>query len=141
MFYDYVFELDPTIVVALNSISVYKEKIMQSTSKAVVQLLKYAVTHSEVITRYHARVMVLHIHSNESFLSEKKVNSIYVVCHYLRALSADHNNMQLQQSPINDPTCTKSTTMKNVLSSAMEAELGDLFFNFQQEEAMRIELI
>ena len=38
-------------------------------SEKLVQLLDYAATHPEAITRYHPSVMTLHMHSKASFLS------------------------------------------------------------------------
>ena len=59
-----------TILVALNSITTEQVNITQATAKSVTQILNYASTHSEAITRYNYSGMSLHVHSNASFLSE-----------------------------------------------------------------------
>ena len=46
------------------NIIVYEQpKITQETVEKVEQLLNYATTHPESITRYHARRMTLYMHS------------------------------------------------------------------------------
>ena len=57
------------MLVDLNSIDVEQANITEATAKAVTQLINYAATHSEAITRYHASSMIFHIHSDASFLS------------------------------------------------------------------------
>ena len=58
----------PTMLVALNTIAAQQSKSTQETVKKVVQLMNYTATHPETITRYHARGMTMHMHSNASFL-------------------------------------------------------------------------
>ena len=61
--------VDPTMLVALNTIAPQQSKGTQETTKKLVQLLNYVSTHPEAITIYHARGMTLHMHSDASFLS------------------------------------------------------------------------
>ena len=65
----YACAVDPTMLVELNSIDAKQANSIEATAKAANQLLNYAATHSEAITRYHASGMILHIHSDNSFLS------------------------------------------------------------------------
>ena len=65
----YVRAVDPTILVALNTIASQQLKSTLETAKNMVQLLNYAATCPEDITRYHASGMTLHMHSDASFLS------------------------------------------------------------------------
>ena len=118
------------MLVDLNSIAAEQAKITEATAKSVTQLLNYAATHSEAITRYHASGMILHIHSDSSFLSEPGANIRAVKYHYLRTASADPNKYPLKKPPLNVPVHIKYKTMRNVLAIAMEAERGALFFNF-----------
>ena len=59
----YACALDPTTIVALNTIAYQEAKSTQETGKIVVQILNYADSYTEAITRYHARGMILHMHS------------------------------------------------------------------------------
>ena len=65
----YTRAVDPTMLVTLNKISYEQSKITQETEKKVVQILNYAATQPEAITRYLTGGMTMHIHSKESFLS------------------------------------------------------------------------
>ena len=58
------------MLVAFNSIIAKKANSTEATAKAVTQLLNYADTNSEAITRYHVSSIILHIHSDASFQSE-----------------------------------------------------------------------
>ena len=56
------------MLLELNSIAAEQSNITEATEKVVTQLINYAAMHSEAIIRYHANGMILHIHSNDSFL-------------------------------------------------------------------------
>ena len=64
----YMRAVDPSMLVAFNSIASEQANNTESTAKSVTRLLNYAATHSEAI-KYHASGMILHIHSNASFLA------------------------------------------------------------------------
>ena len=108
----------PTMLVDLNSIDVEQANITEATAKAVNQMLNYAAMQSETITRYHASIMILHIHGDASFLSESRANNRAGRYHYLITASADPNKAPLKKPPLNRPVCVKCTTTRNVLSSA-----------------------
>ena len=71
----YVGAVDPTIIVALNRITTEQANSTEATAKSFTQVLNYAATHPESITRYHASGIILHIHSDASFLSEPGAKS------------------------------------------------------------------
>ena len=61
--------------------------------------------------------MILHIHSDASFLSDTGAKSQAGVCHSLRTASADLDKAPLEQPPLNGTIHVKCTTMRNVLDS------------------------
>ena len=64
----YMRAVDPIMMVTLNIITSKQSKyITQETAKNVVQLLRYAYTHPEVIAKFHSSGMVLHMHSDAYF--------------------------------------------------------------------------
>ena len=65
----YACAVDPTILVALNSIAAEQANSTEATAKSFTQMFNYAATHPEAIMRYHASDMNLDIHSDASFLS------------------------------------------------------------------------
>ena len=123
--------VDPTMLVTLNTIAAEQSKGTQETSKTVVQILNDAATHPEAITRYHTSGMTLHMHSDESFLSELVSKSRSGVYQYLSEPSTNPNTPPRKLPPLNGPIHREYTTAKNVLTSAMESELGALFDNCQ----------
>ena len=71
----YVRAVDPTMLLALKIIAVEQANSTEATAKSVTQLLNYAATHPEAIKIYHASGMIIHIHSDASFLSEPGAKS------------------------------------------------------------------
>ena len=76
------------MLVALNIIAAEKYNSTEATAKAVTELINYAVTQYEDITRYHTSGMILHIHSNASSLSDPGSKSRSVGYHYFSTASA-----------------------------------------------------
>ena len=79
----YVRISNPTMLVTLNIIAAYHEKIAQATEKKVVKILNYVANHPEEITCYHTSGMILHIHSDAYFLSVLGSNIRAGGYHYL----------------------------------------------------------
>ena len=90
-------------------------------------MLNYAATHSEAITRYHASSMILHIHSDASFLSDPGAKSRGGGYHYLSTASEVPDKAYLKQLPLNGTANVECSTMRNVIAIAMQVELGALF--------------
>ena len=133
--------VNTTILVALNIIASEQANSTEATAKSVTQLLDYTATHPEAIMRYHASDMTLHIHSYASFLSEPRSMIRAGGYHYLGTASEYPKNPPPKQPPLNGTIHAECTTMRNVLASAMEAELGAIFVKFQRVAATRMALI
>jgi hypothetical protein len=67
--------VDPTVLVPLNDIETEQTKATAKTQAATNQLLDYLVTHPDATIRYHASIMILHIHSDASYLSVSNARS------------------------------------------------------------------
>ena len=133
--------VDPTMLMALKSITVEQVNITESTTKSVTQLLNYAATHPEPIKRYNTSGMILHIHSDASFLSEPGAKRRAGGYNYLSTASADPKKAPPKQPPFNGPVHAECTTMINILASATESEIGSLFVNCQRGALTHIVLI
>jgi hypothetical protein len=59
----------PTVIMPLNDIVTEQTKATEKTQAATNQLLDYLATHPDVTIRYHASDMILHTHSDASYLS------------------------------------------------------------------------
>ena len=66
----YSIAVDPNMLVAVGAIATNQAKGTQKTHEATVWLLNYAASHPHATIRYRASGMVLHIHSDASYLSE-----------------------------------------------------------------------
>jgi hypothetical protein len=65
----YARAVDPTVLMPLNDIATEQTKATERTQAAKNQLLDYQATHPDATIRYHASDMILHIHSDASYLS------------------------------------------------------------------------
>jgi hypothetical protein len=65
----YARAVDPTVLMPLNDIATEQTRVTEKTQAATNQMLDYLATHPDATIRYHASNMVLHIHSDASYLS------------------------------------------------------------------------
>ena len=59
----------------LNSLAVVQTKLTIETAKQITQFLNYSATHPDAITEYRKIGMILHIHSNASYISEPEAQN------------------------------------------------------------------
>jgi hypothetical protein len=67
--------VDPTVLIPLNDIATEQTKATEKTQATTNQLLDYLATHLDATIRYHASDMILHIHSDASYLSVSNARS------------------------------------------------------------------
>ena len=97
----------------------------------MTKLLNYVATHPNATIRYNKSDMILHVHSDTSYLSEPQA----------RSRACGHFYLSNQNSPkSNGPIHTISSIMKNVMSSAAEAEIGAVFTNCRDSKQIRTAL-
>jgi len=118
----YARAVDPTLLVALGSLASQQNAPTSDTTRAITQILNYVATHPLAVIKYTASPMVLRVHSDASYLSEKKA----------RSRAGGHFFLSnLKSSLPNGPVHTVSNIMRNVMASAAEAEIGAVFTNAQ----------
>jgi hypothetical protein len=61
--------VDPTVIIPLNDIATEQTRATEKTKTAGGQLLDYLDTHPDAKIRFHASDIILHIHSDASYLS------------------------------------------------------------------------
>jgi hypothetical protein len=71
----YARAVDPTVLMPLNDIATEQTKATEKTQAATNQLLDYLETHPDATIRYHASDIILHIHSDASYLSASNAHS------------------------------------------------------------------
>ena len=115
----YGLAVDNTIIVILGDLAIEQTKCTKPTIKAVTHLLNYAATHTNAILRYHKSEMILHIHSDGSYLSVPKAQNRAGGYFFL-----SYNTMDTAKCPHNGPIYVLSRILKNVMGSAAEVEIG-----------------
>jgi hypothetical protein len=60
--------IDPTLIMPINVLASEQSSATNNTADKIITLLNYCNTHPESKIRYHSSDMVLHIHSDASYL-------------------------------------------------------------------------
>jgi hypothetical protein len=122
--------LDSTLLVTLGMLAWAQSKGTEATMQAATQLLNYCATHPDATIRFHASGMVLHIHSDASYLSASGARSRLGGYFFLSDnVGYTAPTPDSQPPPFNAPVLVNSAIIQAILSSAAEAELGTLFYN------------
>jgi hypothetical protein len=125
--------VDPTVLMPLNDIATEQTKATEKTQAATNQLLDYLATHPDATIRYHASDMILHIHSDASYLSVSNARSRLGGLFFLGNKSPD-------QDKLDGSILTVAAVIKNVVASAAESEVGACFHNAQSGAPLRVTL-
>ena len=136
----YAMAVDPTMLVSLGTIASTQSKAPAKTYAEVVWILNYAHSHPDAMIRYKASDMVLHIHSDGSYLSEPKARSRAGGHYFLSDRSPDPNAPPSSTPTLNGPIYSLSRIIKNVMGSAAEAEIGSAYINGQEAVPIRTTL-
>jgi hypothetical protein len=60
--------VDPTLIMPINVLASEQSNATEVTADKVIKILNYCNTHPETKIRYHASDMILHIHSDASYI-------------------------------------------------------------------------
>jgi hypothetical protein len=117
----------------LNDIATEKTKATEKTQAATNQMLDYLATHLEAAIRYHTSNMILHIHSDASYISVSNARSRLGGLFFL-------GNTSPEQDTLNGSILNVASVIKNVVASAAESEVGACFHNSQGGAPLRVTL-
>ncbi|MGL5499878.1 MAG: Ty1/Copia family ribonuclease HI, partial [Plesiomonas shigelloides] len=134
VFLYYARAIDLTMLVALGTIATTQAKATENTRKAAIRLLNYAASHPNATIKFIASDMQLKVFSDASYLSEPKARSRVGGYFYLGG-KEDPQPGNIEN--LNGAIHIESNIMRNVMSSAAEAEIGGLFLNGQQAVYIR----
>jgi hypothetical protein len=98
----------------INDIATEHTKATEKTQAATNQLLDYLATHPDATIRYHASDMILHIHSDASYLSVSNARSRLGGLFFCSDKSP-------QQDTLNGSIKNIASFIKNVIASAAES--------------------
>jgi hypothetical protein len=127
----YARSVNPTLIMPINVLASEQSKDTAVTADKVIKLLNYCKTHPETKIRYHASDMILHIHSDASYLSEKESKRRAGGFFYMG--SSTNTDKKLTNGAI----LIISKVLKHVMSSAAEAEIGAVFINAKEGAVLR----
>jgi hypothetical protein len=108
----------------INDIATEQTKATEKAQAAMNQLLDYMVTHPDATIRYRASDMILHIHSDASYLSVSNARSRLGGLFFL-------GNKSLEQYKLNGSILNVAFVIRNVVASAAESVVGACFRNAQ----------
>jgi hypothetical protein len=129
----YAIAVDPTVLMPLNDIATEQTKATGKTQAATNQLLDYLATHPDATIRYHASDMILHIHSDASYLSVSNARSRLGGLFFL-------GNKSPEQETLNGSILNVASVIKNGVASAAKSEVGACFHNAQSGAPLRVTL-
>jgi hypothetical protein len=125
----YARAVDPTFIMPINVFTSEQSKATSDTADKVIKLLNYCNTHQETKIRYHASDMILYIHSDASYISEREANSRAGGFFYMG------NSADTDKKLTNGAIFIISTVLKHVMSLAAEAEIGAVFYKCQRRSS------
>ena len=122
--------VDSTLLCPISAIASQSAAPTTDTLKYTHQLLDYLGTQEEAVLSYHASDMVLAVHSDASYLSEPNARS--------RAGGHFFLSSDTPIPPNNGAVLNIAHIIKNVMSSATEAELAGLYIMAREAVYIRI---
>jgi hypothetical protein len=129
----YARAVDRTVLMPLDDIAMEQTKATEKTQAATNQLLDYLATHPDAAIRYHASDMIVHIHSDASYLSVSNAQSRLGGLFFL-------GNKSPEQDTLNGSMLNVASIIKNVVASAAESEVGACFHSAQSGAPLRVTL-
>jgi len=109
------------MLVALSAIASKQARTTAKTLHKVQLFLDYAASQEEAILTYHVSNMVLAVHSDASYLSEKQARS--------RAGGHFFMSSNIPDPPNNRAVLNIAQIIHAVMASAAEAKIGAMFIN------------
>jgi hypothetical protein len=132
VFLYYAMAVDSTMLVALGSIAATQSTAAENTLDEATWLLNYASSNPNATLKYFASGMVLHIHSDGSYLSERKARSRGGGHFFLRDGSLTPAKPPTITPTPNGAIYSLSCIIHNVKGSAAEAEIAPSYLNGQE---------
>jgi hypothetical protein len=118
--------VNPTIIPTISALALEQAEATETMIEKLTQLLNYCAMNPNATFQYVVSDMVLHIHSDASYLLEpntrSRIGRHFFLCSAM--IRTDHIHI--------GPILTISTVYKNVMSSVIEAEVAGTFVNAKE---------
>jgi hypothetical protein len=121
----------------LNTLASQQATATEETAKSVVMILNYCATYPDAVLLYHKSDMILHVHSDASYLSEPEAKSRAGGHFFVSEKSNSYTTPPSQLPTNNGAVHTECTKIRTIMSSAAEAEVGSLFINSRAAVGLR----
>ena len=128
--------IDSTLLTAIGELATEQSEGTKTTMENLSQLLNYCASHPDATVRFTASDMVVAVESDTSYLSVVKARSRAAGYFYLTNTPANSSDALKPNGAVH----VLCHIMREVLSSAAEAELGALFHNGKESCPLRIAL-
>ena len=132
----YARAIDSTMLTAIGELATEQSQATKSTMEKLSQLLNYCAAHPDATVRFTASDMILAVESDASYLSVVKGRSRAAGYFFLTNKLASPTSTYKPNGAVH----VLCHIMREVLSSAAEAELGALFHNGKEACPLRIAL-
>eukprot|EP00957_Ditylum_brightwellii_P053751 4072027-Ditylum_brightwellii.AAC.1 len=99
----YARAVDPTMLTSINAITIQQANPTTKTAETLTHLLNYFASHPDAVLRYTTSGMVIHIHSDASFMSETQARSHAGGHFFLSTASKDPSKPPTEPVPLNGP--------------------------------------
>jgi hypothetical protein len=109
----YARAVDPTVLMPLNDIATEQAKATEKMQATTNHMLDYLATHPDAAIRYHASAMILHIHSDASYISVSNARSRLGGLFSL-------GNKSPEQETLNGSILNVAAVIKNAVALAAE---------------------
>ena len=136
----YARAVDPTMLATIGTLATQQAHGTTATMTAITQFLNYAASNPDATIRYVRSDMVLHVESDASYLTAPKSRSRAAGFHYLSSRPTDPTKpppADAASPPGNGAINVLCTILKEVVSSAAEAEFAALFHNAKEACPLR----
>jgi hypothetical protein len=133
----YARAVDQTLIMPINVLASEQSKATAVTEDKVIKVIKllnYCNTHPDTEIRYHASDMILHIHSDACYLSEREAKSRAGGFFYMSSSTKTDKKLT------NGAILIINKVLKHVMSSAAEAKIGAVFINAKEGAVLRTTL-
>ncbi len=124
------------VLTAIGELATEQSGGTTTTMDKLAELLKYCATHPDAIVRFTASNMVLAVESDASYLSVVNARSCAVGYFYMTNKTARNTDAYTSDGAVH----VVCHNMREVFSSAAEAELGALFHNGKEAHPLCIAL-
>ena len=128
----YSIAVNPTMLTALGSITAQQAKGTEKMYVGTLWLLNYYATYPNAMICYTSSDMIIHIHSDASYLSEPQARSRAGGHYFLGDERPNMSNPPTTRPWINNPIHSISRIMSNIMGSDTEIEIGAAHINGQE---------